>query len=350
MAKIQEVPTADSCTDSEPVEQIQNDAGYNVFANKLQNYEQSESVSNTCLVETDDSNVTPDSPDMCEDDIQNEQNDVESDDERVALANLIANLKLDVDENKKIQKQLKKANTTLAQELKECKDILASTNALDELQCLYLHKVKECDCLAQKLSNQNESVSKEVHNELLKRFAKVEKHSNSFEIALQKHLKAQLQDKNIAISELKKLIENGKGKSVDTKFDRPSVVRQPNAQRIPKPSVLVDSNHFACVTKMLNDVHARTKKPNVVPISTRNPKSQANKSIATPIKKKVASKSTSHKPQSYFSVLYENTKKEWKWWIERQSSSGYKWVPKAKKQWVPKAKMQLVPKVKNDHV
>nr|GFC22620.1 hypothetical protein [Tanacetum cinerariifolium] len=75
---------------------------------------QAEQVSNTCLVETDDSNVTLDSPDMCEDDIQNEQNDVESDDERVALANLIANLKLDVDENKKIQKQLKKANTTLA--------------------------------------------------------------------------------------------------------------------------------------------------------------------------------------------------------------------------------------------
>nr|GEY70098.1 hypothetical protein [Tanacetum cinerariifolium] len=40
---------------------------------------------------------------------------------------------------------------------------------------------------------------------------------------------------------------------------------------------LVDSNHFACVTKMLNDVHARTKKHNVVPISTRKPKSQANK-------------------------------------------------------------------------
>nr|GEY59102.1 ribonuclease H-like domain-containing protein [Tanacetum cinerariifolium] len=46
-------------------------------------------------VETDDSNVILDSPDMCEDDIQNDQNDVESDDERVALANLIANLKLD---------------------------------------------------------------------------------------------------------------------------------------------------------------------------------------------------------------------------------------------------------------
>nr|GEX78681.1 hypothetical protein [Tanacetum cinerariifolium] len=84
--------------------------------------------SNTCLVETDDSNVTPDSSNMCEDDIQNEQNDVESDDERVALANLFSNLKLDVDENKKIQKQLKKANTTLAQEMKECKAILAKTS------------------------------------------------------------------------------------------------------------------------------------------------------------------------------------------------------------------------------
>nr|GEX19587.1 hypothetical protein [Tanacetum cinerariifolium] len=128
MAKIQEVPTADSGTDFEPLEQVRNEAGYNVFTNDLQHSEQSESVSNTCLVETDDSNVITDSPDTCEDDIQNDQNDLESDDERVALANLIANLKLDVDENKKIQKQLKKANTTLAQEWKECKTILAETS------------------------------------------------------------------------------------------------------------------------------------------------------------------------------------------------------------------------------
>nr|GEY41380.1 retrovirus-related Pol polyprotein from transposon TNT 1-94 [Tanacetum cinerariifolium] len=225
-------------------------------------------------------------------------------------------------------------------------------------------------------------------------------------------LKAQLQDKNIAISELKKLIKKGKGKSVDTKFDEPSVVRQPNAQRIPQPSVLGkpalfsnsleriyfsktksvpktnvlegvnhntnvsrpqhkinqlkdkvlpnnsqvkpkktqvevhpripsisnkmksvtackdnlnsrtlnanavcatcnkcldDSNHFDCVTKMLNNVHARTKKPNVLPISTRKPKGQVNKLTATPYKKKVASKSTSQKPQSYFRMLYEQT-------------------------------------------
>nr|GFA55353.1 hypothetical protein [Tanacetum cinerariifolium] len=130
----------------------QNETGYNVFANHLQHSEQSELVSNTCLVETNDGNVTPDSPDMCEGDIQNEENNVESDDERVALANLIANLKINVDENKKIQKQLKKANTLLVQELKECKAILAETRSLivqrSRIQCFnckeFGHFAKEC--------------------------------------------------------------------------------------------------------------------------------------------------------------------------------------------------------------
>ncbi|GKB05622.1 hypothetical protein Tco_0833817 [Tanacetum coccineum] len=128
MAKIQEVPNADSGTDSEPLEHVQYDTGYNVFANEIQHSEQFESISNKCVVETVDSNVILDSSDMCDNDIQNDQNVVECDDERVALANLIANLKLDVDENKKIQKQLKKANTTLAHELTECKSILAETS------------------------------------------------------------------------------------------------------------------------------------------------------------------------------------------------------------------------------
>ncbi|GJY35264.1 hypothetical protein Tco_0420642 [Tanacetum coccineum] len=128
MAKIQEVPNADSGTDAEPLEQVQYNAEYNVFANERQHSEQPESISNTCVVEKVDSNVIPDSPDMCDNDIQTDQNAVECDDERVALANLIANLKLDVDENKKIQKQLKKANTSLAHELKECKSILAETS------------------------------------------------------------------------------------------------------------------------------------------------------------------------------------------------------------------------------
>ncbi|GJU23067.1 retrovirus-related pol polyprotein from transposon TNT 1-94 [Tanacetum coccineum] len=125
MAKIQEVLPPESNSTAEPLEQVQYNAEYNVYANVRQHSEQPESTSNTCLVEKDDSNATPDSPDMYENDIQTDQN---TEDERAALVNLIANLKLDVDENKKIQKQLKKANTSLAHELKECKSILTETS------------------------------------------------------------------------------------------------------------------------------------------------------------------------------------------------------------------------------
>ncbi|GJW26180.1 hypothetical protein Tco_0039991 [Tanacetum coccineum] len=115
-------------TDSEPLKQVQYDVGYNVFANEIQHSEKPESSSTTCVVEKGDSIVILDLPYMCDNDIQNDQNVVECDDERVTLANLIGNLKLDVDENKKIQKQLKKANTSLAHELTKCKFILAKTS------------------------------------------------------------------------------------------------------------------------------------------------------------------------------------------------------------------------------
>ncbi|GJU32423.1 hypothetical protein Tco_1176012 [Tanacetum coccineum] len=100
--------------------------------------------------------------------------------------------------------------------------------------------------------------------------------------------------------------------------------------------MLFNSNHDACISKFIHDVNARTKKPKVVPISTRKPKSQANKSVATPPKKTVASESTIQKSKSYYRMLYEKTSKAWKWWIEQQCPSGYKWVSKTKMKWVPK--------------
>ncbi|GJQ96120.1 hypothetical protein Tco_0007259 [Tanacetum coccineum] len=264
---------------------------------------------------------------------------------RAALANLIANLKLDVDENKKIQKKLKKANTSLAHELKECKSILAKTSrTLEESNsirdsCLIALQNKKTElerelvdqawekhsynhfcaptahdmeiliktCLMPlAIKKQNDSfifvheLKQEMHADLkyveslekeideleshkaefsnmydILLFAKLEKHSISLELALQQcqeqmkndtvfkekasnvflkereqyfkiqDLKAQLQDYNIAISELKKLIEKCKGKIVETKFDKPSLVRQPNAQRIPKPLVLGNPTPFS---------------------------------------------------------------------------------------------------------
>ncbi|GJV82900.1 retrovirus-related pol polyprotein from transposon TNT 1-94 [Tanacetum coccineum] len=43
-------------------------------------------------------------------------------------------------------------------------------------------------------------------------------------------------------------------------------------------------------------------------------------------------------------MLYEKTSKAWKWWIEQQCSSGYKWVPKTKRKWVPKVRSENVQK------
>nr|GEW39918.1 hypothetical protein [Tanacetum cinerariifolium] len=114
--------------DTEPMVEVPYTGEYNVFAFDTQHYEQPECIINTCVVEKVDSNVIPDSPDMCDNEIQTDQNAVECDDKRAALANLIANLKLDIDENKKIQKQLKKANASLTQELKECKSTFAKTS------------------------------------------------------------------------------------------------------------------------------------------------------------------------------------------------------------------------------
>ncbi|GJY05103.1 hypothetical protein Tco_0371043 [Tanacetum coccineum] len=292
----------------------------------------------------------------------------------------IQSLEKEIDELESNKADFSKIYDLLFQE-RVSKDVMCSylhslsdLDAHTELQCLYLHKIKECECLAEKLSKQTETVSKEVYNELLRSFAKLEQHSISLEISLQQCQEQMKNDTNIAISELKKLIEKMKGKTVDTKFDKPSAVRQPNALKIPKPSVLgkptpfsdslerksfsktkpqlrstqmkekvmhnnsqvkfkktevedhhrissisnktksvtacnnslksrtsnvnvvcatcgkcvFNSNLDACVSKFINDVNARTKKPKVMPISTKKPKSQANKSGATPHNKTVA--------------------------------------------------------------
>ncbi|GJX22093.1 hypothetical protein Tco_0226538 [Tanacetum coccineum] len=68
-------------------------------------------------------------------------------------------------------------------------DSLSDLNANSELQCLYLHKVKECECLALKLSKRTKSITKEVHNNLIKSFAKLDKQSITLELSLQNIVK-----------------------------------------------------------------------------------------------------------------------------------------------------------------
>ncbi|GJX36993.1 hypothetical protein Tco_0250296 [Tanacetum coccineum] len=110
------------------MDEVSYTAEYNVFAIETQHTEQPENINDTSLMEKVDSNTTPDSSDMCNNEFQADQNADDNENERVVLANLITNLKLDIDENKNIHKQIRKANASLTHELNECKSALEESN------------------------------------------------------------------------------------------------------------------------------------------------------------------------------------------------------------------------------
>ncbi|GJT77900.1 retrovirus-related pol polyprotein from transposon TNT 1-94 [Tanacetum coccineum] len=140
--------------------------------------------------------------------------------------------------------------------------ILGVYTDLDEvtnLQCDYLETLEKCEHLEKELSKiitmskSFEALQKYVINlelDLQQCNEKIkndksfkENQSNAFLKEREQYfeiqdLKAQLQDKGIAISELKKLIEKMKGKSVDTKFEKSSVIRQPSALKSQRQSIL----------------------------------------------------------------------------------------------------------------
>nr|GEY14647.1 hypothetical protein [Tanacetum cinerariifolium] len=140
--------------------------------------------------------------------------------------------------------------------------ILGVYTELDEvtnLQCDYLELLHKCKSLETELSKSKmmsksfESVQKHAINLELKLQQCKEKTKNDMSFKVNKSkdfrkereqyfeiqdLKAQLQDKGIAISELKKLIEKLKGKSMETKFEKSSVIQKPNAFKSQRPSIL----------------------------------------------------------------------------------------------------------------
>ncbi|GJZ40448.1 retrovirus-related pol polyprotein from transposon TNT 1-94 [Tanacetum coccineum] len=130
---------------------------------------------------------------------------------------------------------------------------------VSNLQCDYLETLEKCQHLEKELSKsrtmsksfealQKHAINLELDLQQCKEKIKNDKsfkenHSNVFLKEREQYfeiqdLKAQLQDKGIAISELKKLIEKMKGKSVETKFAKSSVIRQPNAFKSQRQSVL----------------------------------------------------------------------------------------------------------------
>ncbi|GJX07330.1 retrovirus-related pol polyprotein from transposon TNT 1-94 [Tanacetum coccineum] len=70
MAKIQEVSPEETSSTSQPLEQVQNHDENDVFANMRRHSEQPESINDTYVLEKDDSNVIPDSSNICTNDNQ----------------------------------------------------------------------------------------------------------------------------------------------------------------------------------------------------------------------------------------------------------------------------------------
>ncbi|GJZ60051.1 hypothetical protein Tco_0615867 [Tanacetum coccineum] len=70
MAKIQEVSPAESSSTDTPLEQVQNHDENDVFANVRRHSEQPESINDTYVLEKDDSDVIPDSSNICTNDNQ----------------------------------------------------------------------------------------------------------------------------------------------------------------------------------------------------------------------------------------------------------------------------------------
>ncbi|GJT51298.1 retrovirus-related pol polyprotein from transposon TNT 1-94 [Tanacetum coccineum] len=137
--------------------------------------------------------------------------------------------------------------------------VYTDIDEVSNLQCDYLETLEKCQHLEKELSKsrtmsksfealQKHAINLELDLQQCKEKIKNDKsfkinYSNVFLKEREQYfeiqdLKAQLQDKGIAISELKKLIEKMKGKSVETKFEKSSVIRQPNAFKSQRQSVL----------------------------------------------------------------------------------------------------------------
>ncbi|GJY07710.1 hypothetical protein Tco_0374764 [Tanacetum coccineum] len=235
--------------------------------------------------------------------------------------------------------------------------ILGMYTDIDEysdMACNYLKSIKKCQHLEKELSKRNENVNNKSFIELSKEFLELEQHSINLELALQQcqeqmkndnvwkqnesssfrdlneqyfvinDLKAQLQDKDIAISvnfttsisrlQLKstqledRVMRNNfqvKTKKVEDhrrkfKFsNNKTYVTACNDSLNAKTSnvnfvcvtcskCVFNQNHDLCALHYVNGVNSITKKPIAVPINNREPKRSVNQSVATPHRKTVA--------------------------------------------------------------
>ncbi|GJW37376.1 hypothetical protein Tco_0060296 [Tanacetum coccineum] len=324
--------------DVEPLEKVHTNDDYNVFANETRHSEQPKSIKDTYLVEKTVRNVIPTSSNMCDNEGKADQNVDAPEDERVVLASLIANLKLDIfsiaefkqtinkekaelergkalglleetkrlhnessktqsyetfyvkEENAKLVNQISKHESRIPHILKEKEQLKKDFKAREDkdidkqisLENQYLKKAqwkKPClynvqydkNDLANMFAPESEETirlaeeSRSKLDMLIPLAQNTVANDSLFETHLKKEmfedlkyvqslekesmenddLKARLQEKTNVNAELHNLLNKMKGKSVDTKFEKQLVGRQPNAFKFQKSSVMGKPSKFS---------------------------------------------------------------------------------------------------------
>ncbi|GJS13436.1 hypothetical protein Tco_0407908, partial [Tanacetum coccineum] len=197
---------------------------------------------------------------------------------------------------------------------------LSDLDAYNEFQCLYLHKVRECECLAEKLSKQTENLPQTSRNTNPRVSTSTGVINNSS--VSRPHLRStQMKDKvmqnNSQVKFKKtKLEDHHRNSSISNKTKSVTACNDSLKSRTSNVNdvcvtcgkCVFNSNHDSCVSKFLNDVNARSEKSQVVPIRTRKHIRRLNQSVTTPPKKTVAS-DTIQKSKSYFRILITNVLK-----------------------------------------
>ncbi|GJR72616.1 hypothetical protein Tco_0084981 [Tanacetum coccineum] len=221
---------------------------------------------------------------MCDNEEEDDHYADDHEDERVALANLNANLKLGTNENKKIQKHLRKPNATLTHELNECKSALEESNDIQDRCRSALH-------------------DREIELEKYKKFKN-----------------CQLEKEEVEHNRLNKPITNEITVLVKNLLMPLAIKTKANVnefKRAFKQEMFEDIEYVQSLENEVDELESE----------------QADFSNEYDL---LLQEFVSKDIMSYFRMLYENTSKTWTWWIEKQCPSRYKWMPKTKKKWVPK--------------
>ncbi|GJV95831.1 retrovirus-related pol polyprotein from transposon TNT 1-94 [Tanacetum coccineum] len=252
--------------DAEPLQKVQHDDDYNVFANDRQHPEQ------------------PESADHDDDDLAKERN---------LFASLIEKLKCEIDDNMKkvliahqesisIMSQEKEAHKKFykTREDKELEKVIALENKIK-----FLKKAQRANPRLYDIGCYNDNLALMLAPESDEMIRVIPTTSVS-----RPQLKSnQLEDRVMP--------NNSQGKKQET--------LDVNFVCVTCGKYMLNDNHDMSVLHYINGLNSITKMPMAMPISTREPKRTVNQSAATPLKRTIAAESTNQKPRSKIGKQYE---------------------------------------------